>query len=513
MKITADEILTYKHVRTFIQFGGPRPNNAIAYAGQDGQYMAIEGVGIPESGGIDPVWVPDPVRVGQYRLVGRKITPPDLASATLRLLERHGVIPRQLQRIGCSFNLYNPAGKCKDLSDFLAGWTDYVGIYSYALVTSKDLGTRSAWDSDEMLEDTLTLTLADFYPVGALGFGENAATQVDRLVVDVVYGSDEQCGDCGPQDDGTRRIYAITASSGAGSPGLPAEVIYSVDGGGTWAQANITGLGATADPVAIDVVGDKLVVLVASEDAYYWATINPNTGIPGTFSKVTIGFVAAGSPNDIYVAGPREVYFAGDAGYVYKSTDITAGVTTLSAGSATAENLSRIDGIDETIVAVGANGAVIKSSNRGLTFAATPASPVGAVTIQAIEVLDDQRYWVGTAGGEIWYTINAGNTWTEQTFSGTATGAVRDILFVTDEVGYFAHNTDAPVAQIFATWNGGADWTNTNPRLLNIPVFDYAARLAAPNVHAGIAANNLAVAGLAGNGSDGILLLGIASRL
>lgn len=512
-RVTADEILTYRHIRTFIQFGGPRPNNPVAYAGQDGQYMMIDGVGIPETGGVDPIWVPDPVRIGAYRLVGRKLTPPDLASATLHLLEKHGAIPRQLQRIGCAFNLYNPAGKCKDLSDFVSGWTDYVAIYSGAIVTDKDLGARTAWDSDEQIEDALTLQLADFYPIGALAFGEAAAEQIDRELIDVVYGGSEQCGDCGPLDDGTKRIYAVTKSSGAGSPGLPAEIVYTTDGGATHREAVITGIGATADPAAIDIVGDKLVVLVPSELAYYWATINAETGVPGVFTKVTTGFVAAKAPNDFYVASPREVYFVGDGGYVYKSTNITAGVSVINAGTATASDLLRVDGVDETIVATGESSVVIKSLNRGQTFALTTTLPSLVLTnIQAVEVMDSRFFYVGTGTGRLVYTLNGGETWVEQSFSGAGTGQVRDINFATGEVGYFVHDV-ASVARLFATWNGGADWTNGPPRILNLPTFTRANRIAVPTVHPSIAANNVALAGLSGGGTDGILLYGIASRL
>ena len=71
--ITADQIITQKHKRNFLQLGGARPNNPLTYAGQDAQYMAIQGVSLPESGGIDPIWVPNPYRIGQYTLVGRSI--------------------------------------------------------------------------------------------------------------------------------------------------------------------------------------------------------------------------------------------------------------------------------------------------------------------------------------------------------------------------------------------------------------------------------------------------------
>lgn len=511
--ISANEVITYKHKRNFIQYGGPRPNNAVAYAGQDAQYMAIEGVGVPDSGGIDPIFVPDPRKPGSYRLIGRKITPPDLASATLKLLERHGAIPRQLLQQGCQFNLYEPTGDCKDLSDFLSGWSDYVLIYSLAQVTDKDLGTRSAWDADDQIEDSLSLQLSDVYPIGPLAFGEQAAANIDREVVDVVFASQVQCGECGPQDDGTNKVFAVTKSSGAGSVGIPAQVVYSLDGGLSWADSDITGIGASADPIAIDIVGDKIVVLVPSEGAYYWSTLNQYTGVPGTWNKVTTGFVAAHDPNDLYVASPREIYFCGDGGYIYKSTDITAGVSVVNAGAATSNDLIRIDGKDETIVATGEVSTVIKSLNRGLTFATTTTNPsVIAVTVQALEVLDALRYWVGTDSGRLLYTLNGGETWVQVAFSGAGAGQVRDIVFATDEVGYFSHDTATPTARIFTTWDGGTDWTNANPRILNLPTFNRATRLAVPNASAGIAANTVAAGGLSGGGTDGILLIGVAAR-
>jgi len=40
--LTADEIVTQKHKRLFIQFGGPYPGNVVKYYGQDAQYMSVE---------------------------------------------------------------------------------------------------------------------------------------------------------------------------------------------------------------------------------------------------------------------------------------------------------------------------------------------------------------------------------------------------------------------------------------------------------------------------------------
>lgn len=506
--IRADEILTQKHKRAYIQYGGARPNNPVAYQGQDAQYMSIDGVSVPELGGIDPIWVPDPRRVGKYKLVGRRYSPADLVTATLNIREKHGSIPRQLLS-GCTFNLYETSGICGNLMDFVGGWSDYVMLYTGAVVTEKDLGTRTAFDSDEEIVDGLSLVLSSAYPVGSLAFGEGASAQIDREAIDIVFGTPNGCDDC---DNGDKRLYAIIATSGAGSPGLPPELVYSVDGGQTWAQANVNTAGAAEALYAVDVVGNYLVVIGA--DAYHIAEINASTGVPGTFSKITAGFVASKSPRDIYVAGPREVYFVGLGGYVYKSVDITAGVTVLNAGSATTANLNRVKGRGDTIVAVGASGTVIRSVNRGVTWASVTTAPAGTLNIKAVEVLDKDRYWVGTDfAAHLYYTLNGGESWTEQSFEGTNTGSIEDIVFATDEVGYFVHTTSTPTARLFTTWDGGADWTRRANRIINWPTFNRANRIAIPATEdPGYSANAIAVAGLAGNGVDGIVLMGYAAR-
>jgi len=505
-KLTADEIITSKHKRAFIQYGGPRPDNELAYGGQNGQYMAIQGVTAHESGDIDPSYVPDPRWPGRYRLIGRKISPADLNEAEIIFFERHGAIPKQLTRVG-TFNVYEVAGRCRDLSDFLHGWEDYVLIYSNALVGEKDLGDRMAWDEDENIEDTLSVTLADIYPIGQLSFGEGAAQAVTTEVLDIAYGTLQSiCSD----DVGNERVYAVTKSDTS-----PAGMVYSVDGGRTWQSAPIAGIGATENPVACAVVGGFVLILSRTAGAvdrggYYLATLNAN-GVPGAFTKVTSGFLAGSQPNDVYVAGPREVYFVADGGFIYQSTDVASGVRVLNAANATSANLLRIHGQDDTLVAVGASGTVVMSTNRGRTWATTLAQPAAA-NIQAVAVLDEQRMWVGTATGSVFVTANGGASWMERQFGGTLT-RIDDIVFATDEVGYVSA-VSGTTARIFATWNGGADWTANAPRIQNLPTFSRANRLAVPSdSDAATAANNVAVAGLGGGGTDGLLLLGVAATI
>lgn len=498
--------------RIFYQPGGPFPGNAPRYAGKETQYMILDTVTRPLRN-IEPIRVPSPDRNEAYQNVGRKISAPDFPTANLRVLESRDTLPFQLGPLDCPFNLYLPVGKCKNPSDFAAGWESIVEIVSWAEATSVDEGARLQWEEDTQVEDNIAITLEVKYAIGALSFGAEAAGEISREVVDVTYGGGVQCGDCGPNDNGAQRIYAVTKSSGAASPGLPAEVIYSTDGGVTWTQALIDNFGATEDPLAIDIVGSRLVVLGA--DAYYYATLSA-VGVPGTWTKVSTGFVATtGTPYDLYVLDARNIFFCGKNGYLYKATDITQGVTAIDAGAATTANLYRIagDGFN-TVVAAGQDSAVVVSTNRGATFASVVTEPSAVpLDIYALAVKDAQTFLVGTAASaRLFYTRDGGLTaWTAINFTGTGAGTIRDIVFATDEVGWMVVDNNTPTGYLWATWDGGATWARNDdntPRIKNWPVLNRINRVATPRGNVQINANYLAAGGLAGDATDGILVLG-----
>lgn len=505
-----DEIVTQGQKRFYVQYGGPRPGNAPRYGGVDGQYLIVTGVTKP-FGSTDPIRVPDPHRIGGYRRVARSQTPADDPSATITFLEQHGALPQAFLENACPLTVFEVTGLCKDLSDFVGGWEDYVLIYAAGEKTSLDGGDRGSWDADDQIEDSVDFTFGDIYPVGPIQLAEAASNEISREVVDAVWGPAASCGSCGPGNDGTRRLYAAAKSSGTGSPGLPGEIIYTLDGGATWTESAITGLGVSEDPKAIRVVGDKLVVLT-SLPAYYWATINPNTGAPGTWNKVTTGLLGAAPANDMFVLSPREIFFVGNSGYLYKATDITGGVSVISAGGQTSQNLLRIhgDNLSGTLYAVGANSTVLKSTDRGRTWAATAGTvPTTTASVQAVAALDNLRAWVGTSSGRVFYTVDGGENWTERLVSDAA--AVYDIVFPTDEVGYIAYAVSGPTGYVLTTWDGGASWTNAAPRLQSLPTTDRVNRVAVPfTAESMIAANTVALASLHGNGTDGLLALGAA---
>ena len=511
-----DRILTQKHIRFFIQPGGSAPNNPLKYSGISGTYLNVESVANPIRGGISPVNVHDPRQVGRYQQVADKIEAPDFASSTVQFLQRREALPEHLTTLSdCDATIYQVVGDCKDLSDFLNGWSAYIKIMSNGSVTDVE-EAGGAWDSDEQLQDDLSYTWDKVYNTGKMSFGEKASTNVFSEVIDIVYGSRVQCGKCGPSDNGTKLIYAVTNNTG-GSAGEAPSVFYSNDSGATWTQSLITVSVFTDVPTAIDIVGRHLVVLFddGAAGGYFHSEIANITGVPSTtWTKVTTGFVSAKAPQDIFVQSASLFWVCGDGGYIYKGTNITSGVSVNNAGDATTTDLNRIHGLDEIIIAVGDSGVSIVSLNRGDTFATVAVSPTpGMNDLTALYVKDDFEWWYGNADGGLFYSLDQANTWTTVTLSGTVS-AINDIVFATSEVGWVSTVNGDPTATIHATFNSGVDWTTSTPRIQNLPTFDRANRLAVPLVpNFNVAANFLAVGGLAGDGTDGIILLASAPTL
>jgi hypothetical protein len=511
------EVLHQQQVRLFFQFGGPRPGNPLQYYGLSAQYAFLQGSS-DSFGSVDAIYMPSPRRTGGYALSTRTRSAPDLPEATLQMMQKIGTVPRALGEQGCALNIYLVTGSCgNDLSNPLNGWTEYVEVYSACIPESVDYGDRMDRENDDPLMDSYTLKPAAIYKAGALSFGEQAASAIDREVVDVVYGWGTNCGNCGPTNDGTRRLYAVTKSSGAGSPGLPANVVYvnrnPITGAISILEYDITGLSATADPTFIDVMGPYLIVGVASTNSYYYALLDSVTGAPGTWTQVTTGFVASKTPQDIWVKSPSEAYISGNGGYIYKLTDITAGVSVLSAGAATTQNLTRIHGNGTTIVAVGATGVVLRSITNGDTWALTSAN-AGAASLTGIVVFSQSFLQAVNASGVHYTSEDGGASWTARAIPGAT--ACSDIVYATDEVGYILY-TNGTSAGLQATTYGGAQWYDSraaNSRIASFPTFYQANRLAVPfAAGATLLSGTLAIGGLATSvaNADGILITGAST--
>jgi photosystem II stability/assembly factor-like uncharacterized protein len=96
--------------------------------------------------------------------------------------------------------------------------------------------------------------------------------------------------------------------------------------------------------------------------------------------------------------------------------------------------------------------------NGGNTWANVDTTLIAAVEITAVWMRTKDVWFAGTIQGDLYYTLDGGVNWVLKAFPGSNAGAVRDIVFATDTVGYLAHDTDAVAGRILRTIDGGQSW-------------------------------------------------------
>ncbi|NIM52296.1 MAG: hypothetical protein GTO22_24135 [Gemmatimonadales bacterium] len=404
-----------------------------------------------------------------------------------------------LARRRCDYDVQVHFGRCTDPRLF--------NQFTKAIVFEKgrstnysteDLGALAS-DENAKVDESTDVSGREFYEVLPISYAEKAADVVVNPLVDVVICSTPSCGDCEDEDPGCDKIFAISGSTG-GSPGTPPDVVWSSDKGVNWYADDVHVLGASSTAPGIACVNEYVVVISDSDDSLSYKTrADVINAVADAWTEVTTGFVAAGSPADIWSVG-NYAFIVGDGGYVYGTSDPTAGVTVLDAGVATTENLDKVHAIsDEFAVAVGENGAVVFTED-GSTWAAASSSP-SASNLTAVWIKTEDEWWVSTAT-QLYYTIDQAVTWTAKNLPVTPTD-IDDIYMSTDSVMYvnIVYNS---LGRIYRSYDGGYSFVNTPEGVASIPAADaYTAGAACTHD-----ANFVVGVGLADDATDGILVVG-----
>lgn len=459
-------------------------------------------------GDVTKIECPHPTRANEFIEVG------SIQGATERpTTQLVGKYPANIASVlkeaadqGCEDDWHINIGTCKDVS--LPNTFDKKLIFDTAKITNYEtdpLGTLSS-DGRAEVNETADLSGRLWYEVLKLGFAERAGDLVTNEVIDVVICDQKGCGDCDDPSDGCQKIFALTIAAG-GSPSTPADIVYSLDKGANWYAIDIDTLGVAENPTGLACLGDYLVVVSNDSASLHYALLSEFTTTPAvTWTEVTTGFVTGGEPNDIWSVG-NTAFIVGDAGYVYKCTDPTSGVTVLDAGVAVADNLQAVHAIsDEFFVAVGNAGSVVKSEN-GSTVAEVTPRPVGVGTVLNcvwVKNNNSKEWFIGSNAGNLYYTVDNGVTYTTKAFTGSGSGQVRDIAFATKQVGYLSHSTTTPAGRLFRTYDGGNTWVQLPETSGNLPANDYFGAIAACEDDA----NFIVAGGLGDNASDGIIVVG-----
>ena len=436
------------------------PANVPLYQGQ-----AKAGAPAADFGDVTAVRNPDPNRYGAFKVVDTIRGEPALP--TLPLTVRYQYTLDEFLRMGnrgCPLDVQVHMDPCGDPRDLNRGWSSgKILVLEHGLITGWNPDDMGALEQGEsaVINETIDIPGHKLYEIVPLSLAELAAAEVAGEVMDVAICDSIQCGQCGIPSTGCQVVFGVTETQ-QGSPGMPGEVVYSQDGGLTFGESTITTLDLDEDPSAIACVGTRLVVVSNDDCGIHYAPIIDILNGVEVWVRTAEGLVCptAGAPNDLFSLGSAHTWIVGNGGYIYFSDDITTGVVVQDAGVTLGNNnLSAVHAYDEdNVLVAGAGGVMAVTRNGGDTWVAVDTTLIAAVEITCVWMRSRDVWFAGTVQGNLYYTLDGGVNWAIKAFPGSTAGAIRDIVFATDTVGYMAHDTDAVAGRILRTIDGGFSW-------------------------------------------------------
>ena len=489
--------------RVWLIDGRARPDHAPSY-----ENTMMFGAPSQDFGDITEIQIPNPNQRGKFVTIGiirgeeGRVTADVSGIYALNLEDKL----LKLGKRGLPVDFQVHFGSCKNPSVFNDSW-DKILVFEDAYLTNwgtdGDLGAMESGDQAS-INSTTSISADVMFEILPLTTVERAGSIITNQLIDVIVADQVEGGDGGSQSDGCKRIYALSIAAG-GSPSTPADVIISADGGATWRAVDVNTLAAAEDPTGIAWITSYIVVVSDDSNSLHYIAKDELDSVVGSdvWTEVTTGFVAGKQPRAVWSVGSK-AYIAGNGGYVYSTTDPGSGVTANETGSAVSDDLLAIHALDDRFaVAVGNNGAIIKTTDGVSWSAITPRFVGVGVHLTSVHLVNQNVWFVGTSTGRLFRTVDGGVNWVEKAFPGSGSGVVRDVVFSNPTVGYLAHSTSTPAGRILRTINGGYDWYVLPEGSGSIAANDYVGALAACEYDV----NFVVGAGLADNGTDGFLVV------
>lgn len=436
--------------RTWLLEGRARPDHTPEFL----DFMRL-GAMEQSLGSVNPIFSPSKTKYGQFDQVGSFRDEEERPTTSLVGHYARSLKSRMLQLTlaRCAFDLQLHIGVCEDPSIF----DDFEKIVIFEGVqiesySTDDVGALEPGDQGKV-DETSDVSADKFYEFKPLTVAAKNEAVVTNQLLDVIICDTSSCGDCEDESDGCQKILAISSAAG-GSPSTPADVVFSLNGGKTWAAHDIDTLGVAEAPSAIACVGSYVAVVSNASGSQHVALISEFDGVTDpAFSEVSTGYVVGGEPNDIWSLGGF-AFIVGDGGYIYKTTAPATEVVLLDAGSATISTLNRVYAISEDFaVAVGNDGVIVVIQNELASLLATSPLGVGD-NFSSVYVKTESEWFVGDANGVLRRTLDGGVTWTVITLPGGDTTDITEIQMSSKSVMYVSATRNGK-GEVYISVNGG----------------------------------------------------------
>lgn len=442
--------------------GGPGNNWKIL--DRDGSMAALAGGGQ----GVESRWGRG--EQGGYRPIGSLTTGnPERFTTQLMTRLRSETFLSQLQDLYCFFDV-RVRQKCDDYTS-LTNYTEAIGAPE-SFLTSRTYSAELALAVDATEADMMNqydISAIVEYRYAKLRHDNIQQTTSDFALNKVRNISVLRCyNNCGVAQRGNEQWVAVSdADNTPGYASNPAPLLfYTVD---NWVTRSSVYIPVFPNGNALDVVKVGDLILVASPTfgvAYAkWQDILDGVTNPNLWTLST-GFSAPNGPNALAVSG-NTVLAVGNSGRVWRSTDGGYSFSSIADASAvTSQNLNSVDFADDLRAWIGGNSGVLLRYNDGSLSVvpvrtSTPTTLSANINVVAVPDLRSNELYIGTAGGQIWRTRQAGRTtpvFETLTFTQSGNGQITDIQFAgyKGDVMFAIQTNSSNNSRILRDLSGGA---------------------------------------------------------
>jgi len=439
-----------------VQIGGP---------GNAWQYLSacayMDGPTVPH-GDTELRWCQDPRKSGGFKVSTKIKTAPDQASGNLMSKLSKLMFLNHLKDMDCSFGIrarYARCGERFDPSNYDPLMINYCPVdlteHSY-----DDLVIADPANEDEILL-TMPWTATSEYAIKKLTPGRIGTTDLgDQAINDIEFCDAARCaGYCGERSDGCAKIYAVSAADIA--PYAAPNLIVGTKTLATsvWAWAAYPILGFNGAAVGVECAGSRL---LAASNADSAVAYNDDGGDQDSWHVVVLGYAPAANPNSLFAYSARIIWVGAETGRVYKSVDGGETYTAVHAGTLTTETINAVWAYDANLVyAVGDNGVILKTEDGGETWTDITETSTTSADLLTVVVPPDRadEVYVGTNTGQIFRSVDEGDTFAEYSFTGNGVGTVDSLRFCgpcAGDVLFILHNDAGPRGRILRDLSGGA---------------------------------------------------------
>ena len=231
-------------------------------------------------------------------------------------------------------------------------------------------------------------------------------------------------------------IYQVGGWPNCGLTGCPG-VKKSTDGGVTWTDIYDN----WRYGIKASFINGRVAYLAGTEGWLAKTTDGQN------FNPLNGGYIFDAAVNG------SNVIFAGEYGYIYKSTDY--GESWVEKESGTTEHLRRILFINRTdVIAFTDSSLLLRSTDAGDTWQQYSTE---LFRITDYQLFNNQIVFAVSKGGFLYKTTDAGLTWTKYPLADT----LRSVYFLDELTGWISSNS-----VLYKTTDGGSSWVNLNANIV-----------------------------------------------